>query len=177
MDNDEWFGDATFQFTILKNLNAHARVSFAAPRGMLSATYEKATGLFAPAQAAGYSLASDLSVIWGITQDISLSAGWTHEYLASSAFALRDDLRIELLGLEQSGKWGGRLSTALRVTDYARVQLPEIGMGGFIQLSDLVQLHLDIEDLLWFALDGPRGDVYPYEKQGFRIMGSVTLSL
>jgi hypothetical protein len=50
-------------------------------------------------------------------------------------------------------------------------------LSGFWKVSDAVKVQLDGEDLLLPLLGGTRTDIGPFEAPGFRLSGSVEISL
>jgi hypothetical protein len=178
-DDRGWFGDASAQLTVTRDLSATMKLSFMASDAMPvgSGTQDLATGLFLVTQGPGVRFSSDLGVRWGISQSFSVSAGWIHEYGNRLFFAPTDSIQAELVGLEPSGRFGGNLSFSIAPTFVGVLQQPVVRMSGFWKVSDAVKLQIAGEDLLWPLLGGERTEIAPYVTPGFRLTGSVSMSL
>jgi hypothetical protein len=178
-DDRGWFADTALQFTITRELSAGLKLSFMAdeamPRG--SASRDTLSGLFLLDQAPGVRLGTDAGLRWGITSALSLSAGWTHEFLDRPFFAPLDTVKAELLALEPAGRLGGSISLVIAPTFSGMLQQPLLRLAGFWKVSDAVKLQLDADDLLWPLLAAPRMDIPPFVTQGFRITGRVGIAL
>jgi hypothetical protein len=178
-DDRGWFGDSSFQFTITRDLAATLKLSYMASDALAIGVgvQNPGTGLFAVTQRQGMRLSSDVGVRWGITQSVSVSAGWTHQYIDRLFFTPQDSWNAELIGLEPAGRFGGSLSISLAPTPTGDLQPPVVRASGFWKISEFVKLRLDGDDLLWPLLGGGRFDIPPYVKPGLRISGSLSMSL
>ena len=179
-DDSGWFSDAAFQFSFTRELSAAVSLSFASSDAMLdmSTAKDPATGLFPTLQRSAFRFSTDTGLRWGITQDLSVSAGWTHQYLEVPSFVPGDSLRAEIVALDSTGRFGGNASFALAPAVTGVWQLPVLRTAGFWKITDAVKLQLDADDLLWwFIPDGTRWDVPPYVRPGFRFTGKVGISL
>jgi hypothetical protein len=178
-DDRGWFADTALQFTITRELSASLKLSTMASDAMPegSALRDIASGLFLIGQAPGVRLGTDMGLRWGITSALSVSAGWTHEFLDRPFFAPLDTVKAELLALEPAGRLGGSISFAIAPTFTGILQQPLLRLAGFWKVSDAVKLTLDADDLLWPLLGGPRWDIPPFVTPGFRISARVGISL
>jgi hypothetical protein len=101
-----------------------------------------------------------------------------------------DSLKLEVLGLEPGGKYGGSFSMTLASTTGQTppvpvLQLPVARLSAFWKITDVVKLQIDGDDLLWPLLPKlapadpwpSRIDIGPYVAPGLRITGSVGISL
>jgi hypothetical protein len=184
-DDRGWFGDASLQISLTRDFNFTFKGSYMAsgalPEG--SFTPDPVTGLLPVSSASAQQLSTEAGIRWALSQAFSLSAGWTHQHMAVPFFTPVDSLKLELLGLEPGGRFGGSLSLTLASatggTSLAPVlQLPVVRLSGFWKVSDAVRLQIDGDDLLWPLLpEGSRVDVGPYATPGFRITGSIGISL
>jgi hypothetical protein len=187
-DDRGWFGDAMLQVTAAKDVSVTARLSFMASERMLdlSGTLDPAgSGLFPVAQQSSVRprLNSDIAVRWGLSRTISISAGYSREYLETPFFVPGDSLRGELVALDPAGTYGGTLSFLLELSKGApedRIwQWPFMRLTGFWKISDAVKLRIDCDDLLWPLIPGGTRWVVRdrYTQPGFRVMGSVGIIL
>jgi hypothetical protein len=167
------------QVTLTQELAASMKLTFMQGQAMPvgASTRDAGTGLFLVTQGPGVRFASDVGVRWGITQSFSVSAGWTHEYATRLFFTPTDSIKAELLGLEPAGKFGGSLSFVFSPTFTGLLQQPVVRMSGFWKVSDAVKIQLEGDDLLWPLLGTERLDIAPYITPGFRLSGSVSMSL
>jgi hypothetical protein len=180
-DDHGWYADASTQLSITSDLALTAKLSFMTHAALPSAltVLDAAYGLYDVAQGEALTLASDVGMRWGITQSLSVSLGWTQQYLALPLFTPQYAVTAEIVALEASGRYGGNLSVAVQPTLSGLLQLPVVRLSGFWKISDVVKLRLDCDDLLWPLLDGSRWDVAPdtYVTPGFRVEGSLSMSL
>jgi hypothetical protein len=184
IDDRGWFGDASVQFSLTHDLDITFKGSLMASEAMPVGSFvaDPGTGLLPVTSPAGKQLSTEAGIRWVISPSFSLSAGWTHQYLDVPFFTPLDSLKLELLGLEPGGKFGGSFSMSLASATGASLtqvlQLPVARLSGFWKVSDAVKLQLDGDDLLWPLLpEGSRVDTGPYVAPGFRITGSIGISL
>jgi hypothetical protein len=175
-DDSGWFVDSTVQFSVAKDLTVSGKLSFMASSAMIDAALDPATGLFLISERPAYRLEVEAGIRWTALAGITLGANWTHEILDRPAFVALDRLAVEGIAIEGSGAFGGDFSVAIQAGTTPSVQLPIVNIGGFIRITEAVQLHLDLDDLLQPALGGPRYGLYPYEEPGFRVIAQVRLS-
>ncbi|MGA2480761.1 MAG: hypothetical protein ABSG63_18605 [Spirochaetia bacterium] len=178
-DDRGWFGDTTVQLNFTTDLAASVKASFMAHEAMPvgSIIEDPATGLFPMGSQAGREFSTDAGLRWVISPSFSLSGGWTHQYLDRPFYVPLDSLKGELVGLEPSGRFGGSVSLLFAPTVSGEIQQPLLGLSGFWKISDAVKLHLDAEDLLWPFIGGSRWDIPPYVTPGFRVLGSLSVTL
>jgi hypothetical protein len=177
-DDRGWYGDASVQLTMTRDLAATTKISFMASEALPvgSRTQDATTGLFAVTQGAHNQLSTDLGLRWGITQAFSLSATWTHQYLDTTFFSTSDSISAELLGLDSSGRFGGSVSLLVAPTVTQLLQQPVLRISGFWKAADSVKIQVEGDDLLQ-PLSGPRFDIPPYVSPGFRVIASLSMSL
>ena len=184
-DDRGWFGDASVQLSLTHSFDLTFKGSFMASEALPvgSFTADPATGLLPVGSAAGQELSTETGIRWVISPAFSLSAGWTHQYMAVAFFTPLDSLKLELLGLETGGRFGGSFSMTLAsatggTPPAAVLQLPVARLSGFWKISDAVRLQIDGDDLLWPLLpQGGRVDTGPYVAPGLTITGSIGISL
>jgi hypothetical protein len=184
-DDRGWFTDASVQLTLMRDLAVTAKLSFMASDRMPVGSLGKSgkTGLFDVTQTANagqqpyIQLSSDAGLRWGISQSFSVSAGWTHQFFRAPFFTPSDLVTAEILGLETNGRFGGSLSFAMSPTAAGVLQQPVIRVSGFWKISDAVKLQIDGDDLLSPLIPGGRVDLAPYVTPGFRVTGSLGVSL
>jgi hypothetical protein len=178
-DDRGWFGDAMVQLNFTEDLAATVKVSFMAHESMPvgSTVIDPATGLFPLGSKAGGEFSTDAGLRWVITSSFSLSAGWVHQYLDRPFYLPLDSLKGELVGIEAAGRFGGSVSLLFAPTVSGELQQPLLGVSGFWKVSEAVKLHLDAEDLLWPFIGGSRWDIPPYVTPGFRVLGSLSVTL
>ncbi|MGD0725251.1 MAG: hypothetical protein ABSB63_06775 [Spirochaetia bacterium] len=181
-DDSGWFGDASVQFTFARELSASMVATFMASDAMPvgdSNQYFGTTGngLFPVTQKRGTHLSTKAGMRWGITQSFSLSGSWTHEFLDRLFFTPIDSLEAELVALEPSGRFGGTVSVAVAPTFTGVLQQPVLRVSTFAKVSDAVKLQLVGDDLLGLLPGDPRLDIAPYVAPGFRVTGSLSISL
>jgi hypothetical protein len=184
-DDRGWFGDASLQISLTRSFDLTFKGSYMASEALPlgSFTLDPGTGLLPSSSAPGQQLSTEAGIRWALSPAFSLSAGWTHQYMAVAFFTPLDSMKFELLGLEPGGRFGGSLSATLASatggTPPAPVlQLPVVRLSGFWKISEAVRLQLDGDDLLWPLLPGgSRVDVGPYAAPGLRITGSIGISL
>ncbi len=178
-DDYGWFGSGSVQFTFTRDLSATFaaayRQSAELPTGVPAA--DPTTGLFVVTQAPAQELSSDVGFRWGISAAFSVSAGWHHEYMALPFFTPIDSLRAEIIGLDPAGRFGANLSVLFAPPFAAAPQQPVLRLSGFWKASDAVKLQLDADDLLGPLMGTPRWDIGPYAAPGFRVTGSLGMSL
>lgn len=181
-DDSGWFGDASVQFTFARDLSASMVAAFMASEAMPvgdSNQYLGTTGnrLFPVTQKRGTHLSTKAGMRWGITQSFSLSGSWTHEFLDRPFFTPIDSLEAELVALEPGGRFGGTVSVAVAPTFTGELQQPVLRVSTFAKVSDAVKLQLVGDDLLGLLPGDPRLDIAPYVAPGFRVTGSLSISL
>lgn len=178
-DDHGWFGSGSVHLTITRDVAATVSASYrnstALPTG--SQTPDPATGLFLVSQGSAQDLAMDAGLRWGISSAFSVSAGWHHEFMDRPFFTPTDSLSGEIVGLDPAGRFGGNLTVLFAPTFQGVLQQPVLRLSGFWKVSDAVKLQLDADDLLWPLLSTPRADIGPYAAPGFRITGSLEMSL
>jgi hypothetical protein len=178
-DDHGWFGNASVQLTITRELSATIGLAFMSsaslPTG--SSVQDSGTGLFVVTQVPGVRLSMDGGLRWGISSAFSLAASLHHEFLSVPFFTPVNSLAAEIVGLAPSGRFGGSLSATAATTPDGVLQQPVLRLSGFWNVSDSVKLQLDAEDLLWLLLPAPRIDIAPYLAPGFRVTGSIGMSL
>ena len=181
-DDRGWFGDATAQFAFAKELSASFTAAFmrseAMPMGDTTQDLgPTGTGLFSVTQDTGTHFSTKAGMRWGITQSFSLSASWTHEFLDRPFFTPIDSLEAELVALESTGKFGGTVSAAVSPTLSGVLQQPLLRISAFVKVSDAVKLQLAGDDLLGLLPGDRRLDIAPFVTPGFRVTGSLSISL
>jgi hypothetical protein len=182
-DDRGWFGDASAQFTFARELSASMAVTFMASEAIPvgDATQDLAgtskTGLFPVTQKRGNRFSTKAGMRWGISQSFSLSASWTHEFLVQPFFAPVDSLEAELVALESSGRFGGSISVAVEPTFTGELQQPVLRLSAFAKVSDAVKLQIVGDDLLGLLPGDSRLDIPPFVAPGFRVTGSLSISL
>ncbi len=189
-DDRGWFADTSVQLNLTRDLALSAKLAFmrsdAMPVG--STSQDPTTGLFAVTQVPASQLSTDVGLNWGISQSFSISATWTHQYLARPFFAPSDLISAEILGLEPNGRFGGSLSIAMKyfpsssglpptAADVLQNIVPVLRVSGFWKISDAVKLQIDGDDLLSPLIPSGRADIAPYVTPGFRFSGSLGMSL
>jgi hypothetical protein len=181
-DDRGWFADASAQFAFAKELSASFTAAFmkseAMPIGETTQDLGPAgTGLFPVTQDKGTLFSSKAGMRWGITQSFSLSASWTHEFLDRPFFTPIDSLEAELVALESTGKFGGTVSVAVAPALSGELQQPLLRVSAFVKVSEAVKLQLVGDDLLGLLPGDPRLDIAPFVAPGFRLTGSLSISL
>lgn len=182
-DDRGWFGDASVQLTFTRDLSATMKVAYMSSDAMpigSSAPYlpgGTGTGLFPVTQMAGTLLSSSAGVRLAITQSFSLSGGWTHQFLDRPFFTPIDSLTAELIALDPTGRFGGSASVAVAPTFTGVLQQPVLRVTAFWKVSDVVKLQIAGDDLLGILPGDPRLDLPPYNAPGFRVTGSLSVSL
>jgi hypothetical protein len=184
-DDHGWFGSGSVQLAFSRDLSANFAAAFMAsqalPMGVLPSgalVQDPTTNLFSLTQGPGNQFSADGGLRWAITPAFSLSAGWHHEFTAYRPFFTpTDTLTAEIVGVEPSGAYGGNLSLAVSPTPAGLIQQPLLRLSGFWKVSDAVKLQLNGDDLLLPVFGGTRTDIGPFEAPGFRISGSVEISL
>jgi len=180
VDDRGWFSNASVQLTLTRDLSATMKLSFMNSEEMPtgSSTQDPITGLYAVTQGPHVRFTSDLGARWGISQSFSVSAGWTHEYANQPFFTPIDAITAELVALEPAGRFGGNLSFSMSPTFTGQLQQPVLRLSGFWKVSDAVKIQVDGNDLLApLNNGGQRTDLGPYFTPGFRLVGSVSMSL
>ncbi len=179
-DDRGWFGSGEVQLTLTQDLALTAKLAYmksdAMPFG--STAQDATTRLFPVTQDSGARFTSDAGLRWGINQAFSLSAAWTHEFLDRLFFTPIDTITTGIVGLDPNGRFGGSVNVAIAPLATDEVQDPVLRVSGFWKIIDAVKLQLDAEDLL-LPLFGrsKRYDIPPYLDPGFRIAGSLSISL
>ena len=80
--------------------------------------------------------------------------------------------------MEPAGRFGGNLSFSMSPTFTGQLQQPVLRLSGFWKVSDAVKIQVDGNDLLApLNNGGQRTDLGPYFTPGFRLVGSVSMSL
>jgi len=181
-DDRGWFGDATAQFAFAKELSASLTAAYMASEAMPVGDTTKyagttGNGLFPITQKRGTLLSTKAGMRWGITQSLSLSASWTHELLDQPFFTPSDSFDAELVALESTGKFGGTVSVSVAPTVSDTLQRPLLRISTFVKVSEAVKLQLVGDDLLGLLPGDPRVDIAPYLAPGFRVTGSLSISL
>jgi hypothetical protein len=184
-DDRGWVGDASFQLTLTRDLAATLKLAYMASEalpmgapGFVTTQDLPGSGLFRVFQGAGNRLSSDVGFRWGISPSFSLSAGWEQEYMDRPFFTPLYTIDAELVGLEPAGRFGGSFSVSIAPTVTNVLQLPPVfRISGFWKVSEAVKLQLEGDDLLGPLLRSPRFDISPFVTPGFRITGSLGMSL
>ena len=181
-DDRGWFADVSVQFAFAKELSASLTAAFMASEAMpMGDTTQYAgitgNGLFPVTQERGTLLSTKAGMRWGITQSFSLSASWTHEFLDRPFFTPVDSLDAELVALESAGKFGGTVSVSVAPTLSGVLQQPLLRISMFVRVSEAVKLQLVGDDLLGLLPGDPRVDIAPFLTPGFRVTGSLGISL
>ncbi len=179
VDDGGWFADASLALTPVKDLILNAKLSFLRDQAMLDTAgfpaINPSTGLYDLIQRAGVRLTADVGLQWIAIPGLTLGASWRRELMDRPQFLPLDEMKAEGVAIEPSGAFGGTFSVAYR-TGTAPVQLPILNIGGFIRVAESVQLHLDLEDLLQPALQGPRLGISPFVEPGFRVIARARVS-
>jgi hypothetical protein len=181
-DDRGWFGDATAQFAFAKELSASFTAAFMRSEAMpIGDTTQDLgptrTGLFPVTQDTGTHFSTKAGMRWGITPSFSLSASWTHELLDRPFFTPTDSLEAELVALEPAGKFGGTVSVEVSPNLSDVLQQPLLRVSAFVKVSDAVKLQIAGDDLLGLLPGDPRLDFAPFVTPGFRVTGSLSISL
>ena len=181
-DDRGWFGDATAQFAFAKELSASLTAAYMASEAMPEGDVNQYTGitgngLFPVTSQRGTLFSTKAGMRWAITQSLSLSASWTHEFLDQPFFTPIDSLDAELVALESTGKFGGTVSVSVAPTFSGMLQQPLLRISTFVKVSEAVKLQLVGDDLLELLPGDPRVDIGPYLTPGFRVTGSLSISL
>src|SRR5208283_800034 len=183
-DDRGWFADATTQFAFAKELSASLTAAFMASEAMpvgdtTQYTGTTGNGLFPVIhpQARGTLFSTKAGMRCAITQSLSLSTSWTHEFRDRPFFTPIDSLDAELIALESTGKFGGTVSVSVAPTVTGMLQQPLLRISTFVKVSEAVKLQLVGDDLLELLPGDPRVDIGPYLTPGFKVTGSLSISL
>ena len=179
VDDNGWSGDAAVQLALSGGLSLKVGASFMNSASMPTApAVDPATGLFTVQQQAATRLTGDTSLRWIVTPGVTLDVRWRREFMDRPSFAPLDQITGEAIAMESSGAYGGQIAATV-LTESGFTPVPVIDIGGFVRLSEAAQLHLDLFDILWPLLGGPRygPSLSPYVEPGFRAVASVRLSL
>lgn len=184
VDDNGWFGDASFQLALSGDFSIRAGLSFLKSTNMLtsdsfaSGAFYGATGLFLVNQVGANRLTGSAGLRWSIIPGVTLDASWKRELMDRPSFAPVDEITAEAIAMETTGAFGGQLAVTMLTGLPPSVQLPELDLGGFVRLAEPAQLHLDLYDLLWPLIGGDRfgPSLYPYVEAGFRVVVSLRLS-
>jgi hypothetical protein len=180
VDDRGWYGASSAQLSLTRDLSATVKASFLSSDAMPigSTKLDPATGLFDVTQGPGVQLSLNSGLRWGITQYISVSAGWDHEFLDRPYFLPLDSLTGGILGLDPSGRFGGGVTVAFGPIADGTLQQPLLHASAFWKIIEAVKLQLDADDLL-APLSGNRWNVSrdTYLAPGFRLSLSLGMSL
>lgn len=184
VDDRGWYADASAQLSVTRDLAATIKVSFMAseamPKGSMTVDGPAGTGLFPVTQSSGVRLSTNAGLRWGITQALSLSAGWSHEFIDRPFFASIDAITAGLLVLDPGGRLGGSITvSAGPIADGTIQPWPVVHVSGFWKITDAVKLQVDGDDLFGPLLSGPRWNIAPdtFITPGFRVSTSLGVSL
>jgi len=132
-------------------------------------TQDVNTGLFPFSQQELIMLNTDIGIRWHITKMLSARVGLTSELMERPLFYPANQLTMELRGVEKVGRYGGDASMRFitGVNDF--VQAPVVSLRGYYQATDFFTISAEVDDLLFYFLDGPRYTWYPYLDTGFNI--------
>jgi hypothetical protein len=181
-DDGGWFADGSLRLTFSRDVSASVRTAFQDSTAVPDAgtTADPVSGLYPLVARQGGRLATDLGMRWAITPAVSVSGGYTHEWLSLAVLVPTDRLTVELAGLEEEGKWGGNLSVDWTVPNPGSgitVQLPLVRASGFLAVSDVVTLQLAGSDLLApLNAGGARAGFGGWTEPGLRVTASVRMS-
>jgi len=179
-DDHGWYGAASAQMSLTRDLSATVKGSFlqSAQMPVGSSTQDPATGLYAVTQGPGTELLLNAGLRWGITPYISLSGGWNHEFLDRPLFTPIDQVTGGILGLDPNGRFGGGITVAAGPTADGTLQQPLLNLSAFWKIIDPLKLQLDADDLLGPLVGARQNLVAPaYVTPGFRLGLSVGMSL
>ncbi len=170
-DNHGWFFDLGSRWILSDYWILNAEVSLMDNSGMLTPgeQIDGTTGLFPLYQEESVTLSTDIGARWNILKGLSLRFGLSSELLDRPRFFPQYRFSIELDALEQSGKYGGGLTSIFLTGEHEYIQAPLIEVNGFYRIADSIRLSLEIKDLLAPVLDRPRYSWYPYIEKGFSI--------
>ena len=176
-DNSGWFADGSLKFVIAKDLTLSGKTAFRTSTAMLDASLDPETGLYLITQRPATQLSVGAGLSWAAAPGITVSASWSSELLDRPSFLPSTKIEAEGIAVAPSGAFGGDFSVSMMVGTTPTVQLPVVSIGGFIRVAGAVQLHLDVEDLLQPAMNGPRYGLYPFVDPGFRVIAQARLTL
>jgi hypothetical protein len=134
-------------------------------------TPDPASGLFPFVQEEALRVSLETGLRWNISETTSARLGWNAELAEKPEFAPRHAVSLEAGAEQKNGRFGGGLTVEYLLGVNVDDQLPAVGVDGFVQAADFMRFALELNDLLYPALDGPRLDWDPYVAVGF----SVTL--
>jgi len=179
-DDHGWYGAASAQLTLTRDLSATVKASFlqSAQMPVGSAAPDPTTGLYTVTQGPGTELLLNGGLRWGITQYISLSGGWGHEFLAQPLFTPVDQLTAGILGLDPNGRFGASFTVAAGPTATGTIQQPLLNASAFWKIIEPLKLQLDADDLLGPLVGSRQNLAAPaYVTPGFRLALSLGMSL
>ncbi len=176
-DDSGWFADASLRFVIAKDFTLSGKAAYGTSAAMPDGSVDPLTGLYLITQRPAQKLDVGAGLNWAVAPGITLSASWDSQILDRPSFLPAHTIEAEGIAIAPSGAFGGDFSVSWKVGTTPTVQLPVVSIGGFVRVAGAVQLHLDVEDLLQPALNGPRYGLAPFVDPGFRVIAQARLTL
>ena len=135
----------------------------------LTGTRDQNTGLFTTTQNEIMGLSISLQSKWQFLRNYTLRGGLKTNLISHPSYVPDFELTAEVIGKEEKGKYGGSLSIGFEsgINDF--VQAPEVEISGFYRFTRFFTLSVEVGDLLYFFLDGPRYSWYPFVDRGFYV--------
>jgi hypothetical protein len=96
--------------------------------------------------------------------------GWSSEFLEKPEFSPANRLNLDISGMEKKGRYGGGLNSEFTTGVNDSIQLPLLSINGFIMATDFLRFVLEVDDLLYPLLSGPRDYWEPYVEPGLRVI-------
>ncbi len=153
----EQYGGASMQLHFNRTLALDGGVEYTADSGAVApvALASDGTGLFAFSQTPLVELAPSAGLSWSPAESFTLRVGWKGSFLNSNPFFPSTTFTLNAELANASSRYGGGLTGRWDI--YPRgAQLPNIGLSGFVRVSEGVMFTLSGDDLLSPLIPGGR---------------------
>ena len=176
-DDPHWFGIINSKLSLLKNtvisLGLNAQWNTAMPD--LDSSSPDSGGYYPYYQHSAFQFNTDLGFRWNITSQILLNTGWQRRWIDRAYYNPLDSLSLELGASDKKGVYGGNFDTSFLTGIGNSIQLPQINIDGFYQISDYIRIMGEVDDLLMLAANS-RYNALMMEEPGFKATFKIQIN-
>ena len=178
-----WFGEGALRWNITDSLIFRYSADFSVYNNALKPAPSALDGFYSVTAVDTVCLGTSAKIYWKVSEVLAVNAGWDGQLLAQIDWYKPRHLitsSVELTSRDRN--MGVTADAELSIYDpeqtwYSTVWVPEIGLEGYLRISDGFILSISGKDLAAGALAGGRAVWGEYLDMGTRLQAKIKISL